>query len=178
MWQRQFDGAIAIIERKINSVPPGEPLDEWNKILLMCAAYCHEWAGRPEQAKATFARTLHEINPSNEAVLAPKGFGMPVYLALTYAGLGEKDKALKQAHLAIEQYADDGWVKPDAEAALAQIQARFGETDAAIAAIPHLLEMPAGTTRADLRYNPVWDPLRKDPRFQKFCEEKKESDAR
>ncbi len=173
-WQRQFDGAIAVIERKINATTPGEPLDEWNKILLMGAAYCHEWAGRPEQAKATFTRTLHEINPSNEAVLAPKGFGMPVYLALTYAGLGEKDKALEQAHLAIEQYADDGWVKPDAEAALAQIQARFGDTDAAIAAIPHLLEVPAGTTRADLRYNPLWDPLRKDRRFQKFCEEERD----
>jgi TolB-like protein len=173
-WQRQFDGAIVVIERKINAATPGEPLDEWNKILLMGAAYCHEWAGRPEQAKATFTRTLHEINPSNEAVLAPKGFGMPVYLALTYAGLGEKDKALEQAHLAIEQYADDGWVKPDAEAALAQIQARFGDTDAAIAAIPHLLEVPAGTTRADLRYNPLWDPLRKDRRFQKFCEEERD----
>jgi TolB-like protein/class 3 adenylate cyclase len=170
-WQRQFDSAIALIERKINSAPPGAPLDEWNKILLMGAAYCHEWAGRPEQAKATFTRTLHEINPSNEAVLAPKGFGMPVYLALTYAGLGEKDKALQQAHLAIEQYADDGWVKPGAETALAQIQARFGDTDAAIAAIPHLLEVPAGPTRADLRYDPLWDPLRKDPRFQKLCEE-------
>ena len=77
IWQRQFDGAIAIIERKINSAPPGEPLDEWNKILLMGAAYCHEWAGRPEQAKETFTRTLHEINPNNDAVLAPKGFGMP-----------------------------------------------------------------------------------------------------
>jgi TolB-like protein/class 3 adenylate cyclase len=167
-WQRQFDSAITVIERKINSAPPGEPLDEWNKILLMEAAYCHEWAGRPEQAKATFTRALHEINPSNEAVLAPKGFGMPICLAQTYAGLGEKDKALQQAHLAIEQYADDGWVRPDAEAALAQIQARFGDTDAAIAAIPHLLEVPAGITRADLRYNPLWDPLRKDPRFQKI----------
>ncbi len=171
-WQRQFDSAIALIERKINSAPPGEPLDEWNKILLMYAAYCQEWAGRPEQAKATFTRALHEINPGNEAVLAPKGFGMPVYLALTYAGLGEKGRALEQAHLAIEQYADDGWVKPDAEAALAQIQARFGDTDAAIAAIPHLLEEPAGTTRTDLRYDPVWDPLRNDPRFQKLCEGK------
>ncbi|MGC1323404.1 MAG: adenylate/guanylate cyclase domain-containing protein [Candidatus Udaeobacter sp.] len=172
-WQRQFDSAIAIIERKINSAPPGEPLDEWNKILLMDAAYCQEWAGRPEQARSTFTRALHEINPSNDAVLAPKGFGMPVNLALTYAGLGEKDKALVQAHLAIEQYADDGWVKPDAEAALAQIQARFGDTDAAIAAIPHLLEVPAGITRADLRYDPLWDPLRKDPRFQKLCEEER-----
>ena len=35
-----------------------------------------------------------------------------------------------------------------------------------------LLEVPAGITTADLRLNPVWDPLRKDPRFQKFCEER------
>jgi tetratricopeptide (TPR) repeat protein len=140
----------------------------------MGAAYCQEWAGRPEQAKAIFTRALHEINPTDEAVLAPKGFGMPVNLALTYAGLGEKDKALQQAHLAIEQYADDGWVKPGAEAALAQIQARFGDTDAAIAAIPHLLEVPAGPTHADLRYDPLWDPLRKDSRFQKFCEEQRD----
>jgi hypothetical protein len=60
--------------------------------------------------------------------------------------------------------------KPLAETALAQIQARFGDDDAAIAAIPHLLEVPAGITIADLRLNPLWDPLRKDPRFQKFCE--------
>jgi hypothetical protein len=55
---------------------------------------------------------------------------------------------------------------------LAQIQAGFGDFDSAIAAIPHLLEVPAGITAADLRLNPLWDPLRKDPRFQKFCEDR------
>jgi len=60
--------------------------------------------------------------------------------------------------------------KPAAEIALAQIQARFGDIDSAIAAIPHLLEVPAGITRADLRFNPFWDPLRGDPRFQKLCQ--------
>jgi len=37
--------------------------------------------------------------------------------------------------------------------------------------LPHLLEVPNGETRGDLRINPLWDPLRKDPRFQKLVAE-------
>ena len=48
---------------------------------------------------------------------------------------------------------------------------KFGDIEPAIAAIPHLLEVPAGITVADLRLNPLWDPPRKDPRFQKLCQE-------
>jgi hypothetical protein len=32
--------------------------------------------------------------------------------------------------------------------------------------------VPNGETCSDLQLNPLWDPLRKDPRFQKLCEEK------
>jgi hypothetical protein len=53
---------------------------------------------------------------------------------------------------------------------VAQVQSQLGDGDAAIAALPHLLEMPAGVTTADLKFNPFWDPLRKDPHFQKLCE--------
>ena len=143
IWERQFDTAIALIQGTINSLPPGEPLDDGTKIFLIQLAYCQEWAERPVDARAAFTRALHEIKPSADALVAPKGFGMPVYLALDYAGLGEKEKALEQAHRAVEEYADDHWVKPEAEAALAQIQARFGDVDSAIAALPHLLEEPA-----------------------------------
>ena len=38
-----------------------------------------------------------------------------------------------------------------------------------IAALPHLLEVPAGLNPADLRYDPLWDRLRNDPRFQKLA---------
>jgi tetratricopeptide (TPR) repeat protein len=91
---------------------------------------------------------------------------------LAYAGLGDKEKALKQAQQALKDYADDEVSKPQAEYTLAQIQARFGDKDAAIAALPHLLQVPAGLTKANLKLDPFWDPLRKDPRFQKLCEEK------
>jgi TolB-like protein/Tfp pilus assembly protein PilF len=168
IWQRQFDTAIALVQSKLNSITPGQSVDEGAKILLTQLGYCYEWAGRSEEAKAIFIRAVHEIKPSHDSVVAVKGFGLPIYLALGYAGLGEKEKALDQAQRAVEEYADDGWVKPDAEAALAQIQARFGDVDSAIAALPRLLKVPAGITPADLRFNPFWDPLRNDPRFQKI----------
>jgi hypothetical protein len=90
---------------------------------------------------------------------------------LAYSDLGEKEKALDYARQGVADYQNDVLAKPFAETVLAQTQARFGETDAAIAALPHLLEVDNGITRGNLRIDPAWDPLRKDPRFQKLCEE-------
>jgi hypothetical protein len=56
--------------------------------------------------------------------------------------------------------------RPDAEATLAEIEARFGDLDSALAALPNLLKVPAGITPAELRLDPRWDSLRKDSRFQ------------
>jgi hypothetical protein len=52
------------------------------------------------------------------------------------------------------------------------VQAQVGDIDSAIAALPHLLEVPNGETCGDLQLNPLWDPLRNDPRFQKLCSDK------
>ena len=91
---------------------------------------------------------------------------MPNYLAEVYAGLGNKKEALTQAHRSVAQYSDDAVGKPNAEATLAQIEARFGDLDSPLAALPDLLKVPAGITAAELRLDPRWDPLRNDPRFQ------------
>jgi len=170
-FERHFDDAIAILQRKLAMGKPGEPLSTSNKADLMQLGYCYEWAGRPDEARAAFVRALQAFKPSPDTIIAPDALGLPEFVALTYAGLGDKDKALAQAKQAVADYAGDAVNKPAAETVLAQIQARFGDFDSAIAAIPHLLEVPAGITAADLRLNPVWDTLRKDPRFQKLCEE-------
>ena len=61
--------------------------------------------------------------------------------------------------------------EPFAQEVQAQIQAAFGDFDPAIATLTHLLEIPNGMSRGELRIDPLWDPLRKDPRFQKLVEQ-------
>jgi ABC-type transporter Mla subunit MlaD len=117
-----------------------------------------------------FERAAREIKPTPDTVVRPDANNTPSTLAQAYAGLGEKEKALQQAAQAVKDYEGDAINQPPAETVLAQIQARFGDIDSTIAALPHLLEVPAGITVADLKFNPLWDPLRKDPRFQKLCE--------
>ena len=168
IYERYYDNAIKVIEAKLNSIPASQRLDSFTKQFLVYLGFCQEWAGRPEEAKSAFTRAVKTIKPTSDTVVGPDANGMPMILALAYAALGEKEKALKQAQQALEDYADDHVSKPQAEYTLAQVQARFGDNDTAISALPHLLEVPAGITPADLRFNPLWDPLRQDPRFQKL----------
>jgi len=72
---------------------------------------------------------------------------------------------------------------PMLEENLAVIEMMVGENRSrAISTLTRLLQTPYNgwtyacgrkpVTRALLRLDPVWDPLRSDPAFQKLCEEK------
>ena len=172
IYERHFDEAIKVIERKLNAIPKDQALDSFQEMFLVQLGQCQEWLGRRDEALQSYSRAVSAIKPTPETVVEPDANGTPSSLALAYAGLGEKEKALQQAQAAVKAYETDAINKPQAETALAQIQARFGDHDAAIAALPHLLEVPAGLTTANLKLDPFWDPLRKDPRFQRLCEEK------
>jgi TolB-like protein/Tfp pilus assembly protein PilF len=168
IYERHFDTAISVIERKLSSVPPGQPLDSVTELALVQLGFCQQWTGREKDAHQSFSRAIEAIKPRPDAPVQADANGTPNTLALAYAGLGEKEKALEQAQRAVKDYDTDAVNKPWSLTTLAQIQARFGDHDAAIAALPHLLEVPAGLTRANLKLDPFWDPLRKDPRFAKL----------
>jgi TolB-like protein/Tfp pilus assembly protein PilF len=104
---------------------------------------------------------------------------LTVELSKAYAAMGEKDSALKAAERAIMLLpsAKDPVSGPNYEENLAIIETIFGENSRAISTLTHLLQIPyAGSalpiTPALLRLDPIWDPLRGDPAFQKLCEEK------
>jgi tetratricopeptide (TPR) repeat protein len=171
IFERDFDGVIRVVERKLNTIPLGQSLDSYTENALVQMGYCQEWSGRHAEAQQSFIRAIQSIKPTADTVVTADADNRPSTLALAYAGLGQKQKALEQAKEAVKVYETDAVNKPQAEIVLAQIQARFGDHDSAITALPHLLEVPAGLTTANLKLDPFWDPLRKDPRFAKLIAE-------
>ena len=113
----------------------------------------------------------------------PENYNLMHDLALVEMGLGNKAAALAMAERAIatnpiEKDVVDG---PASIEILARVAAQAGEPDRAVAALQKLLSIPyegalpvgnAPLTAALLRFDPMFDPLRNDPRFQKLCEDK------
>jgi TolB-like protein/class 3 adenylate cyclase/Tfp pilus assembly protein PilF len=160
--ERRFDAAVVYAQ---HNLPPSVANDPRTITFL---GLCQKLSGKTNEARDTFMRAVAAMKPTPDAVVPVDARELPCYLALAYAFLGERDKALEQARQAIADYATDAISKPLAEAYLAIIQAQFGDVDSAIAGLPHLLEEPNGETPGDLRINPLWDPLRNDPRFQEL----------
>jgi len=101
-------------------------------------------------------------------------------LSQAYAVLGEKNSALQIANGAIMLLPRNKDAVHGLEENLALIQTIFGENSRAISTLTRLLQTAYGSqlygpgpiTPALLRLDPLWDPLRADPAFQKLCEEK------
>jgi tetratricopeptide (TPR) repeat protein len=163
--ERRFDEAIAQIQQKTPATFANDPRT------LTLLGLCQKLSGKDNEARATFTRAVAAMKPTPDSVVVVDARSLPCHLAWAYAGLGEKEKALEQARQAITDYDNDALAKPFAETALAIVQAQTGDIDSAIAALPHLLEVSNGVTVGNLRIDPLWDPLRKDPRFQKLVVE-------
>jgi len=116
------------------------------------------------QAAFEHARTVAEQLVRD----APNDPGRHAALGAVLAGLGRKEDAINEGRRAVELLpeSEDAVDGPKATAALAAIYAWVGEHDEAFCLLDHLLTVPNGLTVPLLKLDPVWDPLRKDSRFQ------------
>src|SRR5438094_109165 len=91
-----------------------------------------------------------------------------IQLARVLAQLGEKDAALAEAQRATELLPEskDAFGGPEITAGAAEVYSILGENDRAIESLDGLLSRPSAVTVESLKVNPIWDPLRSDPRFQ------------
>jgi len=96
-------------------------------------------------------------------------------LAWIYVCLGRNADALRIAREAAESMPieEDAVLGPNFLVGLAQIEAHTGQPEEAVKLLRKLLTVPAGDfiSVAHLKIDPVWDPIRNDPRFQKLLSE-------
>jgi predicted Zn-dependent protease len=102
----------------------------------------------------------------------PQDFRSLRALSWTYLALNRKTDAINTARKAVEllPLEKDAVLGSGNLAALAEMQAQTGAVKEAVENLKKLLSIPAGETVsiARLKIDPVWDPIRNDPRFQQL----------
>ncbi|PYK36551.1 MAG: hypothetical protein DME54_00335, partial [Verrucomicrobia bacterium] len=155
---------------------PDPALGYTNGELRFWLGWAQEVAGDRAAAQESWRQARSELEPFLKE--QPENYSLIGDLALTNMGLGDKAAAFKLIERAmvvvpIEKDAKDG---PQPIEILARVAARMGEPDRAIAALQKLLSTPYESALAEnvpltpavLRLDPMFDPLRNDPRFQKL----------
>ena len=166
MIQRKPDAALAVIAHA-----PDWLMTRWEHSVAplgLLRGQAFAMKGETDLARAAFLQAEQalqtEIQDPETAIDASS------YLSLVYAGLGEKQAALKAARFAVDRLpmSRDPIVGAFQLERLARVEAQVGETGSAIDHLRQLLDSASGETVsvATLRIDPVWDPLRKDTRFQ------------
>jgi tetratricopeptide (TPR) repeat protein len=173
--ERNHAEAIRLLQARRAQVPSA--CDAFEMLHL---AFAQRFVGDTAGAKVTAEQARNTLEPLCKE--QPDIPDLEVELALADAVLGERDSALKEAERAIMLVpsAKDAVHRPGYEEILALIQTVLGENSQAISTLTQLLKTPYGSviygpapvTPALLRLDPLWDPLRTDPAFQKLCEEK------
>jgi TolB-like protein/Tfp pilus assembly protein PilF len=136
----------------------------WSKYFYI--GFARKGLHNEEGARAAFLKA--KATAEEQVKRTPDAEESHIQLAKTLAFLGERDAALAEAQRASELRPEskDAFGGPEVMESVAQVYAILGEKDRAIEVLDGLLSRPSGMTVQILKVNPIWDPLRNDPRFE------------
>jgi serine/threonine protein kinase/tetratricopeptide (TPR) repeat protein len=176
IWDVRFKAALYLRDYdSVNRVIAATPAKYADEVFLGPSGWAEGLVARArgdkQKALAAFAAAREKMEaqqgdkPKDEVYLAG--------VAKLDAGLGRKEEAIREALRAVDlgPIAKDWLNGPDNVVALALVYAWTGDRDRAIEQLEKVATIPgspAVPTYGDLRFNPCWDDLRGDKRFEKI----------
>ena len=165
LFDRRYQAALDVL----SSVAP-EVYQDQNRFVPRTELYAEVYGlmGNRERARVYYdsarnvvARKLRE-HPDDPRLHSALG--------IAWAGLGRKDDAIAAGRKAVEllPVTKEAFRGYRFEHDLARIYTMVGESDTAVSRLEYLLSIPGWLTPAWLRIDPAWDPLRRNPRFQRL----------
>jgi serine/threonine protein kinase/tetratricopeptide (TPR) repeat protein len=183
VWSRDVEGMTRILSKKHNPIG-------WNGVIFP-DAWFEALAARIRGDNDAAVKAFEKARPFVEQrVLADPSIGLDLsVLAIIDAALGRKELAVQEGRKAcdLDSTKTSNFLSPAIHSNLAVVYAWTSQNDQAIAELNALLSggeksasvVPGGNrpaptavdaiaqpTYGDFRLNPLWDPLRKDPRFE------------
>jgi hypothetical protein len=115
----------------------------------------------------------HREQLSQKVKTSPQNANLLCRLAMVDDWLNDKEVAISEAKRAVEMLpiSKDAVEGPDIAVNLATVYAWTNELDLAFETLGPLTKTPNGIYYGQLKLDPRWDPLRKDPRFDKLLAE-------
>src|SRR5881398_2814650 len=157
---------------------PDPALGNLNGELRFWLGWAQEVAGDHAAAQESWKQARSELEPFLKQ--QPENWVLIGDLALTNMGLGDKTAAFAfvEKAIAVNPIEKDPMDGPGSIEILARVSAKMGEAERAVGALQKLLSTPYESplnaanvplTSALLRLDPMFDPLRNDPRFQELA---------
>jgi serine/threonine-protein kinase len=129
-------------------------------------AQLHAMRGQPalSRAYADSAQLAYEKSIREE----PNDGQLHALRGMSLAFLGRREDALREAQRAVEllPIEKDAYFGPYLQLHLARVHMMVGSKDKAVELLKPLVEVPNNLSKAWLRVDPTFDPLRSHPRFQ------------